>query len=784
MDSMELLPGISNLDTTLLTKFKEVREQRGDSYFPRTRHINSKKEPLFTNRLFLEKSPYLLQHAHNPVNWHPWGKEAFETAQKENKPVLLSVGYSTCHWCHVMEEESFEDLEIAKFLNENYIAVKVDREERPDVDSIYMNAVQILTGRGGWPMTVWLTPDQQVFYGGAYYPPRIGVRGSSIGVLPLLKELNRVYEEKREDIKQTGADIQNILKKHFSSSVSNELVPDKSIFPILYSQIKSRWDSVYGGVQGAPKFPSSFPNRILLRTYLKTKNEDILQMVKLSLDGMLKGGIHDQVGGGFHRYSTDEKWLVPHFEKMLYDQALLAMTYLEACQLLKQPDLHSEKQSSVDSELQHRESYKETAMGILDYVMRNMQDEDGGFYSATDADSLTVQPEGEKSSLAGKREEGFYFTWTPKEIDQALNEQQAELIKAYYGVTSQGNFEGRNVLYISKKLSELVKEFNLSLSQAKKILSEARQILYQTREKRPLPFRDEKILSGWNGLMISAFVYGYFVLNEKKYLLQAEKSARFVLSNMYKKGQLYRSWKEGKVYIPAYLDDYAFFLSALLDLFEWTGNIEWLNEAIKLDQVLEENFEDKKRGGFFMTGRDHEILPVREKPFYDGAAPSGNSVAVMNLLRLGELTEDSRYKSRAEKTLKAFGKMLQSSPRFFSEALLALDHYHSRVNKVVLVLPDDTLLESDSFFNELKIWYLPQKVLTVVHHSQVEERQKLLKPIGGKKALNGKTTVYICEESVCRLPALDLEALRQQLKEIQTVCQPPKSGQVRRIKQI
>ena len=763
MSSKELLPGVYDLDSALLVKFKEMRKQRGESYRPCPRHLNSKGEALFTNRLFLEKSPYLLQHAHNPVNWHPWSETAFESARKENKPVLLSIGYSTCHWCHVMEEESFEDMEIAKYMNENYIAIKVDREERPDIDSVYMNAVQVMAGHGGWPMTVWLTPDKQVFYGGTYFPPRTGDRGSSIGFLPLLKELKKVYRERQEDVKKAGADIQNILQQQFSSSpVSNKLLPDKDIFRLLYSHTKSRWDSVYGGVRGAPKFPSSFPVRVLLRSYLKTKNKDTLQMMKLSLDGMLKGGMHDQVGGGFHRYSTDEKWLVPHFEKMLYDQALLAMTYLEAYQLLKQEHLAFQEADAYEG----REKYRETARGILDYIIRDMQSEEGGLYSATDADSLTAHPDKE-TGTAGDKEEGFYFTWTPEEIDQALSEQQAELIKKYYSVTSQGNFEGRNIFYISKELSEVAKELNLDLLQAKKILSSAHEILYQTRERRSLPFRDEKILSGWNGLMISAFVYGYFILNEKKYLSQAEKSARFVLNKMYKKGRLYRSWKEGEAYVPAYLDDYAFFSSALLDLFEWTGNMEWLNKAVELDKILEENFEDKKEGGFFMTGRDYEALLVREKPFYDGAEPSGNSLVIMNLLRLSELTGHKLYRTRAEKTFRAFGGILESNPLSFSEALLALDYYHSRANEIVLVLPDEAHLETDSFFKELKKWYLPNKVLTLVPHSQVEKRQELLKPIRGKKALKGKTTAYICEERACQLPAFDLKEFRRQLKEIQ-----------------
>ena len=757
MSATELLPGITDISPALLVEFKKMKGKKGPSYQPRTHHLDSNGNALFTNRLFLEKSPYLLQHAHNPVNWYPWSEKAFEEAKKKNKPILLSVGYSTCHWCHVMEEESFEDLEIAKYMNENYIAIKVDREERPDIDSIYMNAVQMITGRGGWPMTVWLTPQKQVFYGGTYFPPRTGDRGAPIGFLPLLKQLKKAYDEKPEDITRTGENIKRALQETLSPVSASDNIPDKKIFQDIVSQLKKRWDPVYGGIKGAPKFPSSFPSRLLLRSYLKTQDKEILKAIETSLNGMLKGGLHDHVGGGFHRYSTDEKWLVPHFEKMLYDQALLSLIYLEAYQFFQ------------------TESYKDTATRILDYVARDMQSKEGGFYSATDADSLVFESKKEKKiqnttphTDTKKREEGLYFTWTPEEIDQALSEKQAELIKNYYGVTSFGNFEGRNIFYVSKELSETAKELKLDILEAKKLLISSWDTLYQTRQLRPLPLRDEKILSGWNGLMISAFVYGYFILNEKKYLLQAEKSARFILNNMRKKGRLYRSWREGVAYIPAYLDDYVFFISALLDLFEWTGNVEWLNSAIELDQVLEKNFEDKEGGGFFMTGQDYETVMVREKPFYDGAEPSGNSVAIMNLLRFSELTGNNSYKTRAEKVFKSFSVMLEKSPFAFSEALLALDYYHSRVNEIVLVLPDNAQLETDSFFNELKKWYLPNKALTLIYQSQVEKQQNLLKPVTRKTTMNGKPTVYICEEGACQLPASNLKELRRQLKEIQS----------------
>ncbi len=742
LDSKDfLLPGIQHVSSDLVEKLQKRAESVGVSYKPRTRHLDSEGRPLFTNRLFLEKSPYLLQHAHNPVNWYPWGDEAFQSAKEKNLPILLSVGYSTCHWCHVMEEESFEDIEIAQYMNENYVAIKVDREERPDIDSVYMQAVQMLTGRGGWPMTVWLTPSKAPFFGGTYFPARTGDRGSSTGFLHLLKELKKTYDEKQELIVQDSDKIKQLIQQSLSSEKTAN-IPSKEIFKTVYQEVKNRLDPVYGGMRRAPKFPSSFPSGFLLRSYLKTKDEGILQSIRTSLMGMFKGGMHDHVGGGFHRYSVDEKWLVPHFEKMLYDQALLALSYLEAYQLLRD------------------ESFKETAKGILDYVMRDMQSPSGGLYSATDADSLSDR---------GEKEEGYYFTWTSKELDQVLDSDTALLIKTYYGVTEFGNFEGRNIFYVSKPLSETAHQLNIPLPKAKDMLARAKEQLYQTRNLRSLPLRDEKVLSAWNGLMIKAFIYGFFVLGEKKYLLQAEKIGKFILDHVYKEGRLYRSWKEGQAYIGAYLDDYASVISALLDLFEWTGHMEWFHKAMELDQVLAESFEDKEHGGFFMTSHDSESLIAREKPAYDGAEPSGNAIAVLNLLRLSEITGNDLYRQRAEKAFQSFSPSIERNPLAFSEWLIALDFYYSRVNEIVLVLPEGEDIFQNPLFSELKKWYLPNKVLMVVYQSDVEKYQELLKPISRKKAINGKPTIYICDKGACQLPATDLKTLRSQLKEIQSL---------------
>ena len=743
-DNMEInkepLPGAHSFNSELNKKLQEVTAiKKKSNYKPRTKHLNKKGWALFTNRLLLESSPYLLQHAHNPVNWYPWDEEAFETAKKHNHPILLSVGYSTCHWCHVMEEESFEDLEIARYMNENYIAIKVDREERPDIDSVYMNAVQMLTGRGGWPMTVWLTPDKKPFYGGTYFPPRKGDRGSSIGFLSLLKELKQIYTDKPKQIVQTSDHLHELLQKALQPSSNNQGIPIKNTTSLIIQQVKNGWDSIHGGMKGAPKFPSSFPFRVLLRSYLPIQDENISKILEKSLTGMMNGGLQDHVGGGFHRYSTDSQWLVPHFEKMLYDQALLAVIYLEAYHLFK------------------KDSYKKTAKNILDYVIRDMQSPEGGFYSATDADSLSDK---------GHKEEGFYFTWTPEELDTALDETSARLVKSYYNVSGAGNFEGRNIFYVHADLSETAKKLNLSPSTAQQKLQSAKEKLYQIRNKRNLPLRDEKILSAWNGLMISAFVTGYFVLNEEKYLKQAERSANFIFNKMFKKGQLYRVWKDNKSYIPAYLEDYAFLTAGLLDLFEWTGNIKWLKKAVELDKTLEQSFEDKTNGGFFMTAKGYEKLLAREKPLYDGAEPSGNAVAVLNLLRLAELTGRASYKERAEKTLKTVAENLNNNPLSYSEWMVAVNFYHSKTYEVVLVLPDKKN-NTDPLVDEIKKWYLPNKVLTIISNDEVEQYSKFLKPVSHKTVRNKKTTVYICEEGACQFPVTELKDLKEQLKGMQ-----------------
>ncbi|MEA1967149.1 MAG: thioredoxin domain-containing protein, partial [Thermodesulfobacteriota bacterium] len=641
----------------LTMKFQIMRDKRGSSYKPRTKHLDQTGWAKYTNRLFLETSPYLLQHAHNPVNWYPWGNEAFDTARKKGLPLILSVGYSTCHWCHVMEDESFEDIEIATYINENYIAIKVDREERPDIDSIYMNAVQTITGRGGWPMTVWLTPDRKPFYGGTYFPARDGDYGVQTGFLTILHKIKEYYDKNPEQIQQAGIDITNAIQKTLSPAKSGKVSP-KQLFQISMKHFKNRYDKTNGGITGAPKFPSTMPIRLLLRFYYKTEDKVLLAMAEQTLVKMAQGGIYDQVGGGFHRYSTDAKWLVPHFEKMLYDNALLAVAFLEGFQI-------------TDNKL-----FKEIVDETLLYIQKDMTSHDGGFFSATDADSKTHESE---------NDEGYYFTWTPEEIRAALEKKHADRVIHYYDVTESGNFEKRNILNVKTSLKNSAKQLGVSEEVLFKTISTAKAKLYKERNKRAAPLRDEKILTAWNGLMISAFAQAGFLLNNQDYIDTAKKAASFILNNLYKTKRLLRSYKDGKARHKAYLNDYAFFIAALLDLFEADPDPIWIKTAIELDTTLSDFYEDMTEGGFFMTAKDHENLIVREKRGADGALPSGNAIAAMNLFRLAGFTGNDEYRKRGQRTIEAFAAIFESNPAILPQMMMALDFSLDKPKEIVIV---------------------------------------------------------------------------------------------------
>ncbi len=735
----ENLPGVEKMTNVLENKIEEMKRKRGSAYKPRTKHLLTNGQAKYTNRLFLESSPYLLQHAHNPVNWYPWNDEAFETAQRLHRPVFVSIGYSTCHWCHVMEEESFEDEEIAEYLNENFIAIKVDREERPDVDAIYMNAVQALAGQGGWPLNVWMTTDRKPFYGGTYFPARDGDRGAGTGFFTLLKKIRGVYNTRPDVIEQSSNNLTAAVQKMLTPVAGSDL-PEADILHRAVSYYKSGFDSKYGGIEGAPKFPSSLPIRFLLRYYRRTNDRDILKMATLTLEKMAGGGIYDHVGGGFHRYSTDRKWLVPHFEKMLYDNAILATTYLEGYQATGNHE------------------FQRIVQEILHYTERDMTSPEGAFYSATDADSLSPK---------GHMEEGVFFTWTLDEIENLLGKDGAETVKNHYAINLTPLFEGRHILNAPEPILTSAGSLKIEPGELRKIINKSKDILYDARSLRPRPLRDEKIITAWNGLMISAFARAGLILADSSYTKRAAKAAQFILKNLYKDGRLYRSYKDNTAKHNAYLDDYAFFITALLDLYEATHEIHWLEKAVELDKVLSKHYEDEKNGGFFMTSNDHEEMIAREKPGWDGALPSGNSITALNLLRLGEFTANNNYFKRSEKIFKSFIKILSPNPSALSSMLLAVDFYLDSPKEIIIVKPENDKDMTEQFLSEFRKQFLPNSTLTVVIQGEKSKTASGIIPsVKHKLAINGKTTAYICEKGFCKLPAKKPEEFSRQIRQV------------------
>ncbi len=735
-------PSAEPFPPKLQKKLAAALTARGPDYVPRTHHLHEDGSPEFTNRLILESSPYLVQHAHNPVNWYPWGDEAFETAKRLGRPVLLSIGYSTCHWCHVMERESFEDEEIAAYMNANYIAIKVDREERPDLDAIYMAAVNELAGQGGWPMTTWLTPDRKPFYGGTYFPPRDGGRRNRRGFLPLLAELKQLYDESPEQVADDAERVSRVIQGKLTPPAGRDF-PRPTVFPSVLSHYREKFDRVNGGTGRAPKFPSNMPIRLLLRYYLRSGKEVWREMATLTLDKMARGGIHDQVGGGFHRYTVDAKWLIPHFEKMLYDNAQLTVAFLEGYQVTG------------------REDFAKVARDILAYVGREMTSPEGGFYSATDADSPTP---------TGEREEGWFFTWPLAQIRDVLGPDDARPILAYYGVTANGNFKQRNILNGPRPLAEVAADLELSPAELGERIESARKKLYEVRLKRPAPLRDEKILTAWNGLMISAMAQGGFILREPDFIDRAERAARFVLTRSRKEGRLLRSFKDSQARHKAYLQDYAFLIAGLLDLYEATSGLDWLREAIELQAVLDRHYLDERTGGYFLTSDDHEQLLARQRPSRDRAVPSGNSVAAMNLLRLHELTTEDRYGAAAERLFTTFSRNIGVSPQM----LVALDFHMGAAKEVIIVTPK-TREQAEPFLAELRRTYLPNRVLVVASEGRdLEAQAELIPLVEGKVARRGKPTAYVCEQGLCKLPTTRVDVFARLLA--QSVTPAPGDG--------
>ncbi|MHC4616867.1 MAG: thioredoxin domain-containing protein [Planctomycetota bacterium] len=687
----------------------------------------------YTNRLINETSPYLLQHAHNPVDWYPWGDEALERARREDKPVFLSIGYSTCHWCHVMERESFADERIAKIMNEHFVSIKVDREQRPDVDAVYMNAVQMMTGSGGWPLSVFLTPQGKPFYGGTYFPPTdVYGRPSFERVLLAIAE---AWKDRREELVESAGKISGVLAELGEQEQQGALSAD--ILNDAYSHLVRIFDSTYGGFGGAPKFPQPSNLSMLLGYWHRTGDERALAMVEKTLDVMAKGGIYDHLGGGFHRYSTDARWLVPHFEKMLYDQALLSRVYIQVYQATGKKD------------------YARVAREVLDYVLRDMTAGEGGFYSAEDADS------------EGK--EGLFYVWTPKEIKSILGVEQAAVFSKYYGVTERGNFENKkSILNVAATPEKLEKRFRKDAGGIRSVIAEARSRLLEHRAKRIRPHRDDKVITGWNGLMISAMAYGGAALQEPKYVTAAEKAGEFVLSRLIRDGRLMRYYRDGKVAGPGYLDDYAFVITGFLDLYEATFDAKWLVEARRLAEEMIGQFGDEEAGGFYLSGRDAVPLIVQNKPGYDGAVPSGNSVAALALLKLGRLTMERRFTEQGERTLRAFSAQMTRSPTSLTAMLVALDFSIGPTQEIVIA-GDPDQADTKDMVKIVRSRFLPRAVVLVHASGKAGEAIEQQVPFAKSQvAIGDKATAYVCENYVCRKPVNAIGELEVLLNSIVT----------------
>ncbi len=677
-----------------------------------------------TNRLAGETSPYLLQHAHNPVDWYPWGEEALRRARAEDRPILLSIGYSACHWCHVMERESFEDPAIARLMNENFVSIKVDREERPDLDSIYMEAVQAMTGQGGWPMTVFLTPDGAPFYGGTYFPPtdRMGMPGFP----RVLTSLAHAYQAQRDEVLEQAKNLREHLGRSLMGLETAGL--DAAVADEAYRGLAQTFDARDGGFGGSPKFPQPMNLEFLLRYHHRTGQDHALEMTLTTLDHMRRGGIYDQLGGGFHRYATDKVWLVPHFEKMLYDNALLARVYLEAYQVTGNED------------------YRAVVEETLAYVTREMTGPEGGFYSAQDADS--------------EGEEGRFFVWTPAEIEAVAGPDDAPLVRSVYGVTPGGNFEGANILYLPRTMAEAARLHDVSPERVREAVERARPLLLAARGRRVPPGRDEKVLTAWNGLMLRAFAEAARVLGRDDYRETAQRNADFLLGAMYRDGRLLRTYRDGQAKLNGYLEDYASLADGLLSLYETTFEPRLFEAACALADAMLAHFWDDAEGGFFNTSDDHEALISRPKDLFDNAVPSGNSIAVEVLLRLSALSGRSLYAERAEATLRGLSGVLARAPGGFGRLLSALELVLAgQVEVAIAGDPGDA--ETEALLAVPRGAYRPNMVTALTRPGAVEAGVALLE---GRERVDGHAAAYVCRHFACRRPVTSSEDLAQELE--------------------
>lgn len=696
------------------------------------------KEHKTTNKLINETSPYLQQHAHNPVNWYPWGEEAFKKAKEEDKPVFLSIGYSTCHWCHVMEEESFEDEEVADLLNENFVSIKVDREERPDIDGLYMQVAQMMTGRGGWPLTIVMTPGKDPFFAATYIPKES--HHSRLGMVDLLPKLAEVYETEHEKIESTIAKVKTRLNE-MQQGVSSD-IPDRSVIDAATGQLSNRFDEDHGGFGVAPKFPSAQNLMLLLRSWKHNDDEWHLHMVERTLQQMRKGGIYDQIGFGFHRYSTDRKWLLPHFEKMLYDQAMLVYALVETYQATS------------------NEYYADIAAETIEYVLREMTSEEGGFFSAQDADS--------------EGEEGKYYIWSIDKVESILNkEQEFEVATKLYGIQEKGNFldeatrkkTGKNILYVNKESKEVAKALGIDENEIQDTIQTINTKLLRRRKERVTPLTDDKILVDWNGLMIAAMAKAGRVLNNSKYLEAARKATEFILKEMRtEEGGLYHRYRQSEADIDAYSTDYAFLVWGLIELYESTFDPNYLSISKQLLTFLETHFWDKDNGGFYLSADFSEELMVRQKPAFDGSLPSANSVAAYVFLRLARLLGNYELENVAEEILAAFGKQIEARPTSHTMMLVALEYLLGVSREVVLVGTRNSQ-DLQAMISALQQKFLPSVSVLVKDDESISEKLASVAPFTEHfDSVNKLATAHVCINQNCKFPTTNLDEMLSSVK--------------------
>jgi uncharacterized protein len=682
------------------------------------------------NRLSEEKSPYLLQHANNPVDWFPWGEEAFLKAAAEDKPIFLSIGYATCHWCHVMERESFEDEGVASLLNRYFVSIKVDREERSDVDHIYMTVCQALRGTGGWPLSIFMTPERKPFFAGSYFPKT--ARLGSPGFTDLILQLAHLWKNQREKVVQAGEEITKAIqpqKSHGTDGKSFSL----SVLQEAYEQLRMRFDTRWGGFSNAPKFPTPHNLTLLLRWHIRNPGSEALAMVEKTLESMRHGGIFDQVGLGFHRYSVDERWLVPHFEKMLYDQAMLAIAYTEAYQVTR------------------KQAYEKVCREIFEYVLRDMTDSEGAFYSAEDADS------------EGK--EGLFYVWTPEEVKAVLGQELGNFYCRFYDISPEGNFEDhRSIAHISRPLSGASWQDGMDLTERAMLLEEANKKLFAVRERRIHPLKDDKILTSWNGLMIAALARGYQALRDPLFLQAAAKAADFVLSSLRQdSGKLLRRYRRGEAAHQAYADDYAFLIWGLIELYESAFDIRYFEEALRLQQLMLDLFWDEQEGGFFYTAHDGEKLILRNKETYDGATPSSNSVAALNLLRLARMSGITSWEEKANRLFEAFVGLVSGAPSAYSQFLHAVD-FALGPSKEIVIAGDLGGEPTQKMIETIHGAYLPNRTLMYRGSGKDAVKLAVLAPFTEDLPTgDNQPTAYICENYACQSPITDLDELMASL---------------------